>query len=366
LAFHAADHVEGGFGFTAQRHLQQVFLDAGFDGLAQLGGDLEKAVRRTKTFNALVRPFVVVIADPEADALPGRLEAFELSPGEKLLPDRFPEAFNLAQRHRVMGPGLEVMGAVLFHLGLEAGDAAPVHILPAVVGEHLPGRLILAGGHAKDLQDIFGGVAAEQIRPHNEPRVVIHEADEIGVTAAKPEGEDVGLPHLIGCGPLKEAGTHHVARCFWPSLLHQALRLECFAHRRRAGLQKEHPLEQLRDPLDAAGGFFLLELDDLFTHCFGQLGSGLCMEAVLQALLALVAIALGPFVNRRAADAQLLGDQFLGEALFEVEFDGAETIVKGYGQAFFRRSPPRGGGGVELLLDLLYWFVVLHVTLLYH
>ena len=81
MAFHAADHVEGSLGFTTQRNLQQVFFDAGFDGLAQFGGDLEKAVRRAKTFNALMRPFVIIVFDPDADALPGRLETFELGPG---------------------------------------------------------------------------------------------------------------------------------------------------------------------------------------------------------------------------------------------------------------------------------------------
>ena len=67
LAFHAADHVEGGFGFSAQRHLQQVFLNARLNGLAQLRGDFEKTVRGTKAFDALVGPLVIVVTDPEPD-----------------------------------------------------------------------------------------------------------------------------------------------------------------------------------------------------------------------------------------------------------------------------------------------------------
>jgi hypothetical protein len=69
LPFHAADHVEGSFGFAAQGHLQEIFLDACFDGLAELGGDFKEAVRRAETFNALVRPLVIVIFDPQANAL---------------------------------------------------------------------------------------------------------------------------------------------------------------------------------------------------------------------------------------------------------------------------------------------------------
>jgi hypothetical protein len=187
LAFQAADHVKGHLGLAAQSQLQQVFLDPGFDGLAQRGGDFEKAVRGAKPFDALVRPFMVVITDPEADPLPGRLEAFELGPGEELLPNGFPEAFDLAQGHRMMRPGFEVMGPVLLHLGLEAGGAAPVDVLPAVVGEHLLGRLILGGGNPKDFQYVLSGMAPKQIGAHDIAGVIIQEGDEIGVTAA-PSG----------------------------------------------------------------------------------------------------------------------------------------------------------------------------------
>jgi len=37
------------------------------------------------------------------------------------------------------------------------------------------------------------------------------QADEIGVTAAGPEGEDVGLPHLVVGGPLEKTRTDQVA-----------------------------------------------------------------------------------------------------------------------------------------------------------
>jgi hypothetical protein len=105
LPFHAADHVEGGFGLAAQCHLQQVFLNAGLDGLAELRSNFEEAIRWTKTFNALMRSLVIVIFDPEPDAFPGGFEALELGAGEELLPDRFPKAFNLPQRHGMMGTG---------------------------------------------------------------------------------------------------------------------------------------------------------------------------------------------------------------------------------------------------------------------
>jgi hypothetical protein len=357
LTFHAADHIEGCLGFAAQGHFQQVFFDAGFNGLAQLGCDFEEPIGRTQAFNALVRPLVVVILDPKFDPLSGGVKALELGPAEELLPERFPEALDFSERHGMVRPGLDVVGPVLFHLGLEAGGAPPVHKFPAVVGEHLFGRLVFAGRDPKHLQDVFGRVAAKQIGPHDEARVVIHKGDDIGVTAAQPEGEDVSLPHLVGRGALEEPGAHQVASRLgrWR---HQALLLERLADGRRTGLQKEHPLEQLGDALDAPGGLFFLEFDDLVSDRLGQAQHGCGLLLVLQSLFAVLPIALHPLGDGGDTDPQLLGNQGLGEALFEVQLDGSKPILKGPANNFFRRSPPRGGG-VVLLLS--YWFILLHV-----
>jgi len=365
LPFHPADHIEGSFGFTAQGHFQQVFFHARFHGFTQFGGDFEVTIRGAEAFNALMGPFVVVIFDPEADALASRFEALELGAGEELLPDTFPEALDLAQRHRMMRAGLEVMRPVLFHLGLEASGAAPVDVLATIVGEHLLGGLILGRGDAENFEHVLSRVAAEQIGAHDEARVIIHEADEIRVAATEPEGEDVGLPHLVGGGPLKEARPHQVAPRFG-SQLHQTLLAQDLAHRPGAGRQEEHPAQQLRDPLDPAGRLLLFEFEDLLAHRLGEPGPRLDREMVLEALLALVPIALGPLINRSAADAQLAGDQFLGKALFEMEFDGAQTFFEGERHTFSRQSAPRGGGVVVALLLLLCWFILFHLTLLFH
>jgi len=342
LAFHAADHVEGRLGLAAQGQLQEVVLDAGLDGLAQLARDFKVAVGRAKAFDALVRPLVIIVFDPQPDAFPRRLEALELRSGEELLPDAFPEAFDFAQGHRVMRPGFEVVGPVLFHLGLEARGTAPVDVLPAVIGEHLFGWLVLGGRNPKYLQHVIGCVAAEQIGSNHEPRVIIHEADQVGVAAAQSEGEDIGLPHLVRGSPFEETRAHEVPPWFWWRL-DQTLLLECFADGFGAGLQKEYPLEQLGDLLNAAGGFLFFELEDFVTNGSGQLWPWAPVAFVLQALLALPAIDAHPLVHASHTDTHLLGDQFLGEALFEVQFDGSESFVEGPAIDFFRRSPPRGG-----------------------
>jgi hypothetical protein len=351
LSLHAADHIEGCLGLTAQGHLQEVVLDARLDGLAELRSDLEETVRRAETLNALVRPLVIIVFDPQANALARRLEALELGAGEELLPDRFPEALDLAQGHGVMGPGFEVMGAVLFHLGLEAGGAAPVDELAAVVGEHLLGRLVFAGRHTEDLEHVLGGVTAEQIGGHDEPGVVVHETDEVSIAPAQPEGEDVGLPHLVGSGALEEARAHQVT----PGLgrgRDQTLAFEGLAHGLRTGLQEEHPTEQLGDALNSTGRFLSFEFHDLVANRFGQLRPGCSRKMVLESFLAIEPVAARPLVNGGAADPHLLGNSVLSITLLQVEFDDTQAQLKGGRRIFSRRSPPRGGGVLPLLLYL--------------
>ena len=87
LAVHPPDHVERRLGFAAQSQFQQIVLDARFHGLAQLGLDLEEPVGRTKAFDALVGAAMVVMFDPELDALASRLEAFKLGADQKVLPE---------------------------------------------------------------------------------------------------------------------------------------------------------------------------------------------------------------------------------------------------------------------------------------
>ena len=169
LAVQAADHVEGRLGFAAQGQFQKVLLNAGLDGFAEFVLDLEETVRRAQAFDALMRPLVVIVFDPEFDALPGGVEGIELGADEEVLPDRGPEALDLAEGHGMLRTGLEVRHAILFEFGLEAADAAPGGVLAPVVGEHLLGRLELACRNAINFNHRRGRGTAEQVRPHDEP-----------------------------------------------------------------------------------------------------------------------------------------------------------------------------------------------------
>jgi hypothetical protein len=53
-------------------------------------------------------PLVVVVLDPQPHPFPRLLETVELGAAEELAPDRLPQPLDLAQRHRMVGTGLDV------------------------------------------------------------------------------------------------------------------------------------------------------------------------------------------------------------------------------------------------------------------
>jgi hypothetical protein len=114
LAVHAAHHVERRLGLAAQGHLQDVFLDALLYGLFHLVGYLKVPVRGKQPADALVRPLVVVVSHPQPYPLTGLIKAGKGRAGQKLLENRGPEPLDFAQRHGMMGRGLDVMDAVAF------------------------------------------------------------------------------------------------------------------------------------------------------------------------------------------------------------------------------------------------------------
>jgi hypothetical protein len=131
-----------------------------------------------------VRPLVIVILDPELSSLDRLLEAVELGPLEELAQDRLPEAFDLAQRHRMVGTRTDMLDAILLHLPFEAGLTAPVRVLSAVVGKHLFGNAVLGNAAAVGLQHVFGGLTAVQPQGGDVAAVVVHKADQVGVAPA--------------------------------------------------------------------------------------------------------------------------------------------------------------------------------------
>jgi hypothetical protein len=330
LAFHATDHIEGSAGLAAQGQFQEIFLDASLKGFLQIALDLEEAVGGADAADALVRAAVVVIGDPEFDTLAGGFETLELGAGEELAPDGSPETFDLAQGHGVMGPAFDVADAVFLELGFEAADAAPGGVLAAVVGEHFLGRLIFADGHPVNFNDRRGGGAAEQVRPDDVPGIVIEEGDQVGVTAAEPEGEDVRLPHLVGGGPLEETGAGEVLGPSWLGRWHQALAVQSGAHRLGTGRQQKQPAQELGDAFGSEGGVRSLQFNNPFGNRRRELVlSGCGSRARLpQRRLPFGAILSNPRHQRAAAYPDLLADQVAAKTVFQNQADGLKLLLR--------------------------------------
>jgi hypothetical protein len=53
--------------------------------------------------------------------------------------------------------------------------------------------------------------------------VIVDKADEVGVLASQAEGENIGLPHLVGRGPFEEARLGGIPPRLGARLLEQLL-----------------------------------------------------------------------------------------------------------------------------------------------
>jgi hypothetical protein len=53
--------------------------------------------------------------------------------------------------------------------------------------------------------------------------VIVDKADEVGVLASQPEGEDIGLPHLVGRGAFEEARLGGIVLRLAPRFFEQLL-----------------------------------------------------------------------------------------------------------------------------------------------
>jgi hypothetical protein len=112
----------------------------------------------------------------------------------------------------MMGSALDVVDPILAQLRLETGRPAPTGVLAALIREHFFGHAVLRDRRAVHLQHVLRRLAAKHVQPYHVAGVIIEKADEVGVLASQVEGEDVGLPHLVGGGSLKEARLGGVRR----------------------------------------------------------------------------------------------------------------------------------------------------------
>jgi hypothetical protein len=263
LLAHPPHHVEGTLRLPAQGQFQRILLQASLDDLPQFLDNGEEAIRRAQSLQRLMWPLVVVVLHPQPHPLARRLETVELGPHQELFPDGLPEPFDLAQGHGMVRPALDVVNPILAPLRLEAGRPAPTGVRAALVGEHRLGHPVLGHRCAVHLQDVLRPLAAKQVQPHHVAGVIVQEADQAGVLAAQTEGEDAGLPPLVGRGTLEEAPLRGIAPGLGPAFFQELLLIERAANRLPAYRQKHHAPQELADLLDAQVGMTTLHIDDL-------------------------------------------------------------------------------------------------------
>jgi hypothetical protein len=163
----------------------------------------------------------------------------------------------------MMGPAFDVPDSVLLEFGLESRGPTPVRVLPPVVGEHLLRYPVLGDPAAIGLEHMLGGLGTKQSQARDVAGVVVDVSDQVSGLSTQTEREDVGLPHLVRRGPLKEPRLRRVLLGLLPGRRNEVLFMKGLAHRLRTGLQEEHPSQQLRDPLAPVFRVLHLDLDGL-------------------------------------------------------------------------------------------------------
>lgn len=147
------DHVEGLARRLLEREPQLVRLNGALDFGAHVSSRFEKAVRGYESVECLMRTLKVVVADVMVEAALRVDDMREYGAPEKLVPQRLPEPFDLAQRLRMLGSTADVLHAhareQLFKLRL----APPYRVLTAVVGQHFGGLSVRGDAALERLHD---------------------------------------------------------------------------------------------------------------------------------------------------------------------------------------------------------------------
>lgn len=198
LVAELSDDVEG----LARRLFERESELIRCDGTLDLGADmrcrLEEAVRRHQSVERLVRPLEVVVADEVLEPALRVDDVGEDGAAQKLVPQRLPEALDLAQRLRVLRAAADVLHTHPCELLLEFGLAAPHGVLPAVVGQHLRRLAVRRHRALEGLHHQGRLLVVRERMSDDKAAVVVHEhADVKSLGAPQPEGEDVRLPQLV-------------------------------------------------------------------------------------------------------------------------------------------------------------------------
>jgi len=198
LVAELADDVEGLADRLFEGEPQGVRRDRAFDLGADVLGGLEEAICRHEPIERLVRPLEVVVRQVVHEPLLRVDRVSEDRAAEELVPQRLPEALDLAQRLRMLRPTPDVVNAHPPECLFEFGLAAPHRVLPAVIGQHLSRLAVRRDAVLERLHHQCRLLVVCERVPHDEAAVVVHEDAHVqSLRAPQPKREDVRLPELV-------------------------------------------------------------------------------------------------------------------------------------------------------------------------
>lgn len=196
-----------------------------------------------------MRTLEVVVLDKQPDAPLAVLEVGEHRAGQQLLPQRLPEALDLAAGLRMMRPALHVPDAMALELGLELGGTTPAGVLPALIGQDLARHAILRDPARQGLQHQAAPLVVRQRQTHQVTRVIVQERRHVQpLVLPEQEREQVRLPQLVRLGTLEPVlarlglGARLRPRC------RQAFLTQYPPHGARRSAEPEVALQHIPDP----------------------------------------------------------------------------------------------------------------------
>ena len=208
-----------------------------------------------------MRPLEVVGADVERKPLLEVREVGEDRPRQEFLPQRLPEALDLAHGLWVLRPALDVPNPFSPQLFLEFRRPAPRRVLPPLVRQDLLRRSVGGDAAPKSLHDQGRSLVVRQGKRNQVPRVIVHEGRQVhAVVAPQKKREDVRLPELIGLGPLETPWRMLACRRRRRSLLEQPFLVQDSPDHRFGHPQRLESPQDVTNPARAVVGVLSLQL----------------------------------------------------------------------------------------------------------
>jgi cyanate lyase len=216
---------------------------------------------------------------------------------------------------------------VLRHFRGKPALAPPVVVLRPAVSQHLLRRLVFPHCHPVGLHHAFRRRAPIEPKIDHVARVVVQERHRVGILPAQPEREDVRLPHLVRCRPLKVARTHQVATRLGPPA-HQIRLVQRLSNRLRARLQEEPPAQPLCYSLHPIPRVSPLHLDDLLHNRLGQSSPRPGRRLPPKPHLAFLAEGPHPQSQRARAYTCLHAHKLRLEPLLQVQLHRSQLLIE--------------------------------------